>query len=202
VHSGGASMLRTGEKNLRRPTLSARSVTTQPRHLQSPSRAPPPDQLANMTSEEAVVEPPRKRARLSPPEQEDAIMAGTHQNGCGTTSEEEEDNQLQKELKAGITSYVSPDTPGFTGTLKQRYTDFLVNEILPSGQVLHLQDTSVPKVEKKVEPLKSTATTSTETEEAKTSESNPSKPDADGKAKPGEKSNLQVRNLNPKFPQF
>lgn len=50
----------------------------------------------------------------------------------------EDDNQLQKELKAGITVYVTPNTTGFSGILKQRYTDFLVNEILPDGRVLHL----------------------------------------------------------------
>lgn len=49
--------------------------------------------------------------------------------------------QIQKELDVGITSYVSSDTPAFSGILKRRYTDFLVNEILPSGEVLHLRGT-------------------------------------------------------------
>jgi hypothetical protein len=38
-------------------------------------------------------------------------------------SDEQEDDQFQKEIKAGITEFVSPDTPGFTGILKQRYDD-------------------------------------------------------------------------------
>ncbi|KAF2396377.1 tRNA pseudouridine synthase D [Trichodelitschia bisporula] len=46
---------------------------------------------------------------------------------------------LEREIKAGITAYVNPAAKGFSGVLKQRYTDFLVNEILPSGKVLHLE---------------------------------------------------------------
>lgn len=49
--------------------------------------------------------------------------------------------QIQKELDVGITSYVSSNTPEFSGILKKRYTDFLVNEILPSGEVLHFRST-------------------------------------------------------------
>lgn len=73
------------------------------------------------------------------------------------------EKQLQKEMEVGITEFVSPDLLGFTGILKKRsasstarliyrviiltnhrYTDFLVNEILPSGQVLHLDNLKVP----------------------------------------------------------
>ena len=49
-----------------------------------------------------------------------------------------DDKELQKEIRCGITAFISPNTPGFSGVLKQRFTDFLVNEIVPSGQVLHL----------------------------------------------------------------
>lgn len=58
-----------------------------------------------------------------------------------------DESQLQKELKAGITAYVSPNTPGFSGVLKQRYTDFLVNEILPNGRVLHFDGEDLPKTD-------------------------------------------------------
>ena len=44
-----------------------------------------------------------------------------------------------KERDAGITLYLS-DLPGFTGQIKQRYTDFLVNEITMEGEVVHLVD--------------------------------------------------------------
>ena len=71
--------------------------------------------------------------------------------------------QLSKEAEVGITEFVSPDLPGFSGILKKRYfsnlpsdletsidksrrryTDFLVNEILPSGQVVHLDNLNLP----------------------------------------------------------
>ncbi|KAF3481072.1 pseudouridine synthase [Arthroderma uncinatum] len=54
------------------------------------------------------------------------------------------DAQAVKETEVGITHFVSPDLPGFAGVVKKRYTDFLVNEILPSGEVLHLKDTGLP----------------------------------------------------------
>jgi tRNA pseudouridine13 synthase len=44
-----------------------------------------------------------------------------------------------KEAEVGITDYVSTSTACFAGVLKKRYTDFLVNEILPNGRVVHLQ---------------------------------------------------------------
>ena len=60
------------------------------------------------------------------------------------------DADLEREVRAGITEYVCPDNLGFTGVLKQRYTDFLVNEIGLDGQVLHLTSTAV-KDKKKVD---------------------------------------------------
>jgi len=53
--------------------------------------------------------------------------------------------QDSKELEVGITAFVSRASATFSGVLKKRYTDFLVNEILPNGQVLHLQDTTAGK---------------------------------------------------------
>ncbi|KAF2861408.1 tRNA pseudouridine synthase D [Piedraia hortae CBS 480.64] len=49
------------------------------------------------------------------------------------------------EETVGITAYVSPDVQEFTCVFKQRYTDFLVNEISTDGSVLHLTDLSVPR---------------------------------------------------------
>lgn len=107
--------------------------------------------------------PPAKRRRLSnteqhadqtPPQQpqpqqlqQQQIPQTPHQtipqaNGATTSVDED---QLAKETKAGITVYVNPDASGFTGVLKQRYTDFLVNEVLPDGRVLHLEDLAAPK---------------------------------------------------------
>ena len=48
----------------------------------------------------------------------------------------------EQEKAVGITVFVSPSVPGFQCTIKHRYTDFLVNEISPSGQTLHLTDLS------------------------------------------------------------
>lgn len=42
----------------------------------------------------------------------------------------------------GITAFVSPHLPGFECTIKHRYTDFLVNEISPEGEVIHLTQLS------------------------------------------------------------
>ncbi|KAL9607522.1 MAG: hypothetical protein Q9167_007570 [Letrouitia subvulpina] len=53
-----------------------------------------------------------------------------------------------KETECGITEFVSPDLPGFSGILKKRYTDFLVNEILPNGQVIHLDNLKKPNKQK------------------------------------------------------
>ncbi|KAF1831672.1 tRNA pseudouridine synthase D [Decorospora gaudefroyi] len=55
------------------------------------------------------------------------------------------ETDLEREVRAGITEYVCPDNLGFTGVLKQRYTDFLVNEIGLHGEVLHLRSTEVEK---------------------------------------------------------
>ena len=52
--------------------------------------------------------------------------------------------QREQELAVGITAYVSPEAPGFSCIVKQRYTDFLVNEIETNGQVLHLTELAEP----------------------------------------------------------
>ncbi|KAI5795758.1 pseudouridine synthase [Geopyxis carbonaria] len=60
------------------------------------------------------------------------------------------------ERACGITEYVAPALAGFSGVLKRRYTDFLVNEIMKDGTVVHLTDMGVkhlnpPAEEKKEE---------------------------------------------------
>jgi tRNA pseudouridine13 synthase len=55
------------------------------------------------------------------------------------------DGDLEREVRAGITEYVCSDNLGFSGVLKQRYTDFLVNEIGLDGKVLHLSFAGVDK---------------------------------------------------------
>ena len=48
-----------------------------------------------------------------------------------------------QEADVGITTYISKDIGGFVGTLKQRYTDFLVNEIGLDGEVVHFLDDGI-----------------------------------------------------------
>lgn len=50
--------------------------------------------------------------------------------------------QVAQERAVGISVYVRPEYPGFRCTVKQRYTDFLVNEVQPNGEVLHLTEVS------------------------------------------------------------
>ncbi|EST04596.1 Pseudouridine synthase, TruD [Kalmanozyma brasiliensis GHG001] len=48
------------------------------------------------------------------------------------------------EARAGITAYIAPTIPGFQGIIKQRFTDFMVNEIDPSGVVCRLTSLEPP----------------------------------------------------------
>merc|ERR1719483_79370 len=47
------------------------------------------------------------------------------------------------EKDAGITEYLG-NHPGFTAIIKQRYSDFIVNEIDPDGNVVHLKEMNLP----------------------------------------------------------
>ncbi|KAJ8064394.1 hypothetical protein OCU04_006736 [Sclerotinia nivalis] len=51
-----------------------------------------------------------------------------------------------QEVRSGILHYVNKKNPGFQGILKQRYTDFLVNEISLGGEVVHLKDIKAPQI--------------------------------------------------------
>lgn len=64
------------------------------------------------------------------------------------STSESADEHSNKEKACGITEFVSSSVPGFSGVLKKRYTDFLVNEILPSGEVVHLTSLKPLKKEK------------------------------------------------------
>ncbi|KAF2816270.1 tRNA pseudouridine synthase D [Mytilinidion resinicola] len=86
---------------------------------------------------------PRKRARLTGPDNLSPVAAPAA-NGTAARNEKVE-AEIEKEVRAGITEYVCPENAGFSGILKQRYTDFLVNEILPNGKVLHLESLQVPR---------------------------------------------------------
>ena len=106
-------------------------------------------------NEQEDVDPPRKRVKLSPSHlnQFDGAqdMAREPVKTLAQTVEAIKDNAypssdlLKQELNVGITAYASQDRTVFKGILKKRYTDFLVNEILPNGEVLHLRSIRAPK---------------------------------------------------------
>jgi tRNA pseudouridine13 synthase len=84
-------------------------------------------------ADEIPKENPRKKIRLD----ESAAPAQRTENSAKTDAE--------REMRLGITSYTNKAIAGFSGILKQRYTDFLVNEILLSGKVLHLENNAGPE---------------------------------------------------------
>jgi tRNA pseudouridine13 synthase len=102
-----------------------------------------------------VMEPPSKRIKTSsefaPGDIMDDSMMG---NGEGTQQQQttrshelpEENAILRKEQAVGMTAFVHPQPIALTGIFKKRYTDFLVNEILPDGRVLHLKNMKAEKV--------------------------------------------------------
>ncbi|KAF9695567.1 hypothetical protein EKO04_006604 [Ascochyta lentis] len=93
---------------------------------------------------------PAKRARLDDSAADTPSTAATSQAAPGSAlnAPSQIETDYEREVRAGITEYICPDNLGFTGTLKQRYTDFLVNEIGLDGQVLHLKSTQVEKKQK------------------------------------------------------
>ncbi|GAA5958197.1 hypothetical protein JCM8115_004015 [Rhodotorula mucilaginosa] len=60
------------------------------------------------------------------------------------------------EEEVGITEYVSPDVQPFSGIIKHRFTDFLVNEVGLDGEVVRLKDIDGPRGNRK-NPQETTA---------------------------------------------
>ncbi|KAJ6191450.1 hypothetical protein N7519_001471 [Penicillium mononematosum] len=92
-----------------------------------------------------IVESPRKRQKTEDAGSTEVAVAV---NGATETpSTAVADAQALKEVEVGITEFVSNDTEGFSGILKKRipliimgrYTDFMVNEIMTTGEVVHLR---------------------------------------------------------------
>ncbi len=59
-------------------------------------------------------------------------------------SQSEEIETRMTESRAGITAYIDPTLPGFQGIIKQRFTDFMVNEIDLAGNVCRLTSLDPP----------------------------------------------------------
>ncbi|KAK2801316.1 hypothetical protein FQN51_005416 [Onygenales sp. PD_10] len=136
-----------------RPSASKTSTLALQQHLNSSTAAAPiPEEV--MDREITDEEVPRKRVKISNDEDSNSPIPPI--SGVESPAIEQvaptvvaqpptEDVQALKEVEVGITHFVSPDLPGFSGILKKRYTDFLVNEILPSGKILHLEDLGLPE---------------------------------------------------------
>ncbi|KAL1643843.1 multisubstrate pseudouridine synthase 7 [Didymella pomorum] len=93
---------------------------------------------------------PAKRARLDDNATPSAATTTQATPGSALNAPSQMETDYDKEVRAGITEYITPDNLGFTGILKQRYTDFLVNEIGLDGKVLHLKSTQPEKRKKDV----------------------------------------------------
>ncbi|XP_057871903.2 multisubstrate pseudouridine synthase 7 [Cryptomeria japonica] len=78
---------------------------------------------------------------------------------------------MPEEADVGILYYTS-NLPGFRGVLKQRYTDFIVNEVDCNGKVIHLTSLDAPVEEKKAVLDSSTVTNEVANKECQTSNVN------------------------------
>jgi len=88
-----------------------------------------------------ALEPPTKRRRLSL-EQSDKHE---HNLEVSLPSMKAFSAEQKKEFEVGIQTYVNQRSEVLEGVLKQRYSDFIVNEILPNGEVVHLTSTKAPR---------------------------------------------------------
>ncbi|TVY34387.1 Multisubstrate pseudouridine synthase [Lachnellula occidentalis] len=106
-----------------------------------------------MSVGEAATEPPRKRQKLSPTPTPTPNTTTTTTDGKKANMDHKPsrldvvgETSDGKEAEVGILHFVNASNPGFSGVLKQRYTDFLVHEIALDGTVIHLTDDQAPKV--------------------------------------------------------
>lgn len=106
---------------------------------------------------ETIDQRPSKRARLSPSLEQNGSSSQTVGTSTtsrpmpGPTPRDAIDLDL-REIEVGISAYASEDIAPFKAFLKTRYTDFLVNEILPGGEVVHLTSTKVPEAISSAKP--------------------------------------------------
>ena len=91
-------------------------------------------------------ERPAKRLKTSP-EPASKLPVPMTEATSATASDviKEHDAVAEKEIKVGISAFVSTERPVLRGVLKQRYTDFQVNEISPDGKVYHLKSMKAPR---------------------------------------------------------
>ncbi|OJJ45778.1 hypothetical protein ASPZODRAFT_143660 [Penicilliopsis zonata CBS 506.65] len=107
-------------------------------------------------SMDSTGESPRKRLKTDNVVDNDVVLETPPE------AKVEEDSQARREAEVGITQFVSAEAVGFSGILKKRYTDFLVNEISLSGEVLHLKNTQTPNSGSKENSTKDQASAETQ----------------------------------------
>ncbi|KAG2171676.1 hypothetical protein INT43_008056 [Umbelopsis isabellina] len=81
---------------------------------------------------------------VSPP----LVESTTSEPATETTTKTVEADKPVTEEQVGVIQYISPNLTGFTGIIKDRMTDFLVNEVDKDGHVVHLESTDIPKPQK------------------------------------------------------
>jgi len=91
------------------------------------------------------MEAKRRRVEHSEPIPTDEVKYGQRSAKC--VSEED----------VGITEFVNPTSLGFSGLIKQRYSDFQVNEITNGGEVLQLKHIEEPEKKEQQEEVVQTA---------------------------------------------
>uniref|UniRef100_A0A672HH75 Pseudouridylate synthase 7 homolog n=1 Tax=Salarias fasciatus TaxID=181472 RepID=A0A672HH75_SALFA len=105
----------------------------------------PEDEEQNTPSKKTKVEEDHKNGGHPTRDEEEGL--GGEEEGDGEEEEGETFADMMKhgltELDVGILKYVS-DHEGFSGILKERYSDFVVHEINKQGKVVHLDDLSIP----------------------------------------------------------
>ncbi|XP_029952958.1 pseudouridylate synthase 7 homolog isoform X2 [Salarias fasciatus] len=108
-------------------------------------RGCPEDEEQNTPSKKTKVEEDHKNGGHPTRDEEEGL--GGEEEGDGEEEEGETFADMMKhgltELDVGILKYVS-DHEGFSGILKERYSDFVVHEINKQGKVVHLDDLSIP----------------------------------------------------------
>ncbi|KAJ5458637.1 Pseudouridine synthaseTruD [Penicillium sp. IBT 31633x] len=120
-----------------------------------------------------IVESPRKRQKTEDAGSTEVVTVGDGANDTPSTAVS--DAQALKEVEVGITEFVSNDTEGFSGILKKRYTDFLVNEITTTGEVVHLRNMDAPNTSNKPAPAPAPKAPEVETPAKEQTESTPAK---------------------------
>ncbi|XP_054475868.1 pseudouridylate synthase 7 homolog [Anoplopoma fimbria] len=121
-------------------------------------RGCPEDEKEDAPSKKIKVEKDEKNGGPPPKVEKDQKNGGPppkvkEEEPAGEASDGEEEGEGETfadmmkhgltELDVGILKYVS-DHKGFSGILKERYSDFVVHEISKQGEILHLDDLSVP----------------------------------------------------------